>query len=47
MQADEILGLIILALALYLILANSDSANNILNALGNSYRDTIGALQGA
>jgi hypothetical protein len=47
MQADEILGLIILAVALYLILQNADSANNILNALGNSYRDTIGALQGS
>ena len=45
-MAEEILGLIILAIALYLILRNSDSANNILNALGNGARGTVNALQG-
>lgn len=45
-MADELLGLVILAIALYLILRNADSANNILNALGNGARSTVNALQG-
>ncbi len=45
-MTEEILGLVIMAIALYLILRYAPAANNILNSLGNGYRGSISALQG-
>ncbi len=43
---DRILATVILLIGLYLLLANADAANNILNSLGNAYRQQFETLQG-
>lgn len=43
---DRVFATVILLVGLYLVLSNADAANNILNSLGNAYRQQFETLQG-